>query len=174
MQLKQTGKRISKRRVGCKRVFRGFYIRVTLRCLRCLSCQVDQSHKPVSLLEPPAQLSRLFNAGPVCKADVIEISSAKLWSSQRPSLQTAVARVPAMQQHEATRTDAKGGTEKPGVDATHTERTTNASSDKRELKEAEIYDQLGYSWPTWRKWQILIVMFLMFVVQLAGISNRSG
>ena len=31
---------------------------------------------------------------------------------------------------------------------------------KRELVEADVYELLGYSYPTWRKWQILVVLFL--------------
>ncbi|KAF2458667.1 major facilitator superfamily domain-containing protein [Lineolata rhizophorae] len=32
---------------------------------------------------------------------------------------------------------------------------------KHELLESEAWDKLGYSWPTWRKWQILCVVFLI-------------
>jgi len=32
-------------------------------------------------------------------------------------------------------------------------------SDKKEIKESDAWDELGYSFPSWRKWQILIVMF---------------
>ena len=31
--------------------------------------------------------------------------------------------------------------------------------DKQELKEGDAYDKLGYSFPTWKKWMILSVMF---------------
>ena len=32
---------------------------------------------------------------------------------------------------------------------------------KIELQEADAWDKLGYSFPTWRKWQILCVVFLI-------------
>lgn len=31
-------------------------------------------------------------------------------------------------------------------------------SDKKEIKESDAWDELGYTYPSWRKWQILIVM----------------
>ncbi|KAI1862200.1 uncharacterized protein JN550_010356 [Neoarthrinium moseri] len=41
------------------------------------------------------------------------------------------------------------------------EKAAHRPGSKRELKETDEYAHLGYSYPTWRKWQILIVMFLI-------------
>ncbi|KAE8144179.1 major facilitator superfamily domain-containing protein [Aspergillus avenaceus] len=37
----------------------------------------------------------------------------------------------------------------------------NAASEKVELTEEDCYDQLGYALPSWRKWMIIIVIFLV-------------
>ncbi|KAF2733548.1 putative MFS multidrug transporter [Polyplosphaeria fusca] len=43
-------------------------------------------------------------------------------------------------------------------------------SDKIELQDADAWDKLGYSFPTWRKWQILGVVFL---IQISMNMNAS-
>lgn len=42
--------------------------------------------------------------------------------------------------------------------------------DKIELQDSDAYDKLGYSFPTWRKWQILCVVFL---IQISINTNPS-
>lgn len=49
---------------------------------------------------------------------------------------------------------------------THAEQTEKAETpfeDRIELREEECYDQLGYSFPSWRKWTILSVIFAVQV-----------
>ncbi|KAG9196142.1 hypothetical protein G6011_01263 [Alternaria panax] len=43
-------------------------------------------------------------------------------------------------------------------------------NDKFELQDSDSWDKLGYSFPTWRKWQILIVVFF---VQISINTNAS-
>lgn len=47
---------------------------------------------------------------------------------------------------------------------------TNGNGKKVELQEADAWDKLGYSFPTWRKWQILCVVFL---IQISINSNAA-
>ena len=42
--------------------------------------------------------------------------------------------------------------------------------DKVELQDSDAWDKLGYSFPTWRKWQILCVVFL---IQISINTNAS-
>ncbi|KAJ4496396.1 multidrug efflux pump of plasma membrane [Lentinula edodes] len=46
---------------------------------------------------------------------------------------------------------------------THVENRSGRRDGKRELTEEEAYDKLGYSFPTWRKWMILSVIFAIQV-----------
>ena len=39
----------------------------------------------------------------------------------------------------------------------------SGKADKVEIIEEDCYDELGYSFPTWRKWMILTVIFLVQV-----------
>jgi len=65
----------------------------------------------------------------------------------------------------------------------HTERVTTEDG-KRELTESDAWNKLGYSFPTWRKWQILIVVFFiqitintnasMYSHAVAGVSEQFG
>ncbi|PWY74375.1 synaptic vesicle transporter [Aspergillus heteromorphus CBS 117.55] len=60
----------------------------------------------------------------------------------------------------------------------------NTASEKIELTENECYDQLGYSFPNWRKWMIISVIFLvqtsmnfntsLYSNALSGISEEFG
>jgi len=43
-------------------------------------------------------------------------------------------------------------------------------NDKIELQDSDAWDKLGYSFPTWRKWQILGVVFL---IQISMNMNAS-
>jgi hypothetical protein len=55
---------------------------------------------------------------------------------------------------------------------------------KRELLDTDAWEVLGYSFPTWRKWQILCVVFLiqismnlnasMYANAVEGISKKHG
>lgn len=64
------------------------------------------------------------------------------------------------------------------------ERTNSDTDDRVELKERDAYDKLGYSYPTWRKWLILSVMFYiqisinlnasMYASAVTGIHKRFG
>lgn len=42
-----------------------------------------------------------------------------------------------------------------------TDRVIKDDGNKVELQDSDAWDKLGYSFPTWRKWQILIVVFLI-------------
>ncbi|KAJ3787647.1 MFS multidrug transporter [Lentinula aff. detonsa] len=50
-----------------------------------------------------------------------------------------------------------------GTSLAHVENHSNRPDGKRELTEEEAYDKLGYSLPTWRKWMILSVIFIIQV-----------
>lgn len=53
----------------------------------------------------------------------------------------------------------------------HLEQAGNDDSkDLKPLRERDCRHILGYTWPTWRKWQILIVMFL---IQISINTNAS-
>lgn len=67
------------------------------------------------------------------------------------------------------------------------ERTENGriiKDSKIELQDSDAWDKLGYSFPTWRKWQILMVVFLiqisinmnasMYANGVSGISEKYG
>jgi hypothetical protein len=43
------------------------------------------------------------------------------------------------------------------------EKTEPDNYDKIEISEADCYDELGYSYPSWKKWTILTVIFLVQV-----------
>jgi len=43
----------------------------------------------------------------------------------------------------------------------HLEKSAPDAADKVELTEEDCYDQLGYSFPSWKKWTILTVIFLV-------------
>lgn len=58
----------------------------------------------------------------------------------------------------------------PGNATTTHEVEQSPELDKQELTEEECYDQLGYSFPTWKKWMILTVIFL---VQISMNFNTS-
>jgi hypothetical protein len=47
-------------------------------------------------------------------------------------------------------------------DETHRE-TTNGESDRYVIVEDDCYDELGFSFPNWKKWTILSVVFLVQV-----------
>lgn len=58
----------------------------------------------------------------------------------------------------------------PGNATTTHEVEQTPELDKQELTEEECYDQLGYSFPTWKKWMILTVIFM---VQISMNFNTS-
>ncbi|KAJ5678723.1 hypothetical protein N7462_006967 [Penicillium macrosclerotiorum] len=62
---------------------------------------------------------------------------------------------------EAPNHDRSISSSQPGQDLNHVGKEENPmpSGDKVELTEAACYDKLGYSFPVWRKWMILCVMF---------------
>ncbi|KAJ5141060.1 hypothetical protein N7526_002055 [Penicillium atrosanguineum] len=55
------------------------------------------------------------------------------------------------------RIHSPGGTPKPSHE--EKEGIDGANGEKPELKEWECYDKLGYSFPTWKKWWIITVIF---------------
>lgn len=48
------------------------------------------------------------------------------------------------------------------ADAVHSKHSDRADG-KRLLKEVEVYEKLGFSFPTWKKWTILSVIFIVQV-----------
>ncbi|KAL5362538.1 MFS general substrate transporter [Aspergillus floccosus] len=65
-----------------------------------------------------------------------------------------------------------------------TEKVEPSEDEKVELTEDECYEQLGYSWPSWRKWMVISVIFLvqtsmnfntsLYSNALVGISEEFG
>ncbi|KAF2134931.1 MFS multidrug transporter-like protein [Dothidotthia symphoricarpi CBS 119687] len=63
-------------------------------------------------------------------------------------------------------------------------RETRANDDRYEITEEDCYDELGFSFPTWKKWTILTIIFLVQVSMnfntslysnaLSGISEEFG
>ncbi|CAO1619675.1 unnamed protein product [Parajaminaea phylloscopi] len=89
--------------------------------------------------------------------------------------------------------DATAASKTPVEQGTHTTTSSThqghedglkAIGDKIILTEADCYDELGYSWPTWKKWTILTVIFWVQVSMnfntslysngLGGISEEFG
>ena len=63
--------------------------------------------------------------------------------------------------HSPDRSPSASGTESypsSGVLSTDTEKEIISSTEKRELKEDDCYDKLGYSWPRWKKWSYLVAV----------------
>ena len=66
----------------------------------------------------------------------------------------------------------------------HADNNDTLTGGKRELKEADEYDKLGYSFPLWRKWMILMIMFYiqisinlnasLYANGVKGISTKFG
>lgn len=69
------------------------------------------------------------------------IASSRPGSNSRPSAQG----------HSSHHEKVRNGDEERGHD------------DKVELKEDQCYDKLGFSWPAWKKWGILSVIFIVQV-----------
>jgi MFS family permease len=82
-----------------------------------------------------------------------------------------------------TKRDPHGGEPSRGAETSKQERIV-ASSNKVELTDTDAWDKLGYSFPTWRKWQILVVVFCiqismnlnasMYSHAVGGISSEYG
>lgn len=56
------------------------------------------------------------------------------------------------------------------VEKTPTTFGTSSTDQKLELTEEDVYDELGYSWPSWKKWGVLTIIFL---VQVSMVRNPS-
>jgi len=59
------------------------------------------------------------------------------------------------------RVHSPGGTPKPSHE--EKEGVDGASGEKHELKESDCYDKLGYSYPDWKKWGIISIIFAVQV-----------
>lgn len=49
------------------------------------------------------------------------------------------------------------------LDSSDEKPNANRDDGKIELQEEDVYDQLGFQFPTWRKWTILSVIFIVQV-----------
>lgn len=70
--------------------------------------------------------------------------------------------------NEKRRTSSSSRTETGGEDVDRheqikAERLSSMGGEKVELTEADCYDELGYSFPTWKKWTILGIIFMVQV-----------
>ena len=63
---------------------------------------------------------------------------------------------PTMEKVPETKRDPNFG---EGAETSLSEPSRIVKGDKVELQDTDAWDKLGYSFPTWRKWQILIVVF---------------
>lgn len=67
--------------------------------------------------------------------------------------------------------------EKPTADVSHLSAVNiSSASQKKELKERDAWDKLGYSFPTYKKWYILLVLFFIReseLMPLGGIRSYS-
>lgn len=57
--------------------------------------------------------------------------------------------------------DAQNGQQNSPTNVEKESHKKNGSHDKPVLKEKDVYDKLGYSYKTWKKWFILTIMFLI-------------